>query len=65
MYVYMYVHLSICNSHPIPPSCSEFVQLYAYPNTKWTDVSEIFKSVSATDKPTITAVEVAEKEEPT
>ena len=65
MYVYMYVHLSICNSHPIPPSCSEFVQLYAYPNTKWTDVSEIFKSVLATDKPTITAVEVAEKEEPT
>ena len=28
-------------------------------------MSEIFKSVSATDKPTITAVEVAEKEEPT
>ena len=53
------------NLHPSPPSCSEFVQLYAYPNTKWTDVSEMIKSVSATDKPTITAVEVAEKEEPT
>ena len=65
MYIDMYVHLRICDSHPSPPSNSEYIQLYAYPNTEWSDVSEMITSVSATDKPTITAVDIAEKEEPT
>ena len=65
LYVRTYVCLCVRPTciQILPPTCSEYLQLYAYPDSKKSDVLEMMKSVATTDKPTITAVELAEEKE--